>query len=122
MPDQTDTDTDDPNIKTDSTQQLAMVQPAPPPPPPPAELAPATLLDLEADALLMRFGTADLLRREGSMEVWQYRLASCVVDFYIYPTTDGRRISHWDWRVPTIGRSLDMTACRQQLAARDSQS
>ena len=108
----------------DSTQQLAMVQPAPPPPPPPppAELAPATLLGIDQNGLLTRLGAADLLRREGSMEVWQYRLAGCVVDFYIYPAAAGRLVTHWDWRVPTIGQTLDATACRQQLAERDSTS
>ena len=109
----------------DSTQQLAMVQPAPPPPPPPpppAELAPATLLGIDQNGLLTRLGAADLLRREGSMEVWQYRLTGCVVDFYIYPAATGRLVTHWDWRVPTIGQTLDATACRQQLAERDSTS
>lgn len=115
------TDSSEPPTE-DTTQQLAMVQPAPPPPPPPPELAPATLLGVEVGGLLARLGAADLLRREGSMEVWQYQLSGCVVDFYIYPTADGRHITHWDWRVPTIGSSLDMKACRQQLAARDSGS
>ena len=79
-------------------------------------------LGAKVGGLLARLGAADLLRREGSMEVWQYQLSGCVVDFYIYPAADGRRINHWDWRVPTIGGSLDMKACRQQLAARDSGS
>ena len=107
----------------DDTQQLAMVQPAaPPPPPPPAELAPATLLGIDQAGLFSTLGAADLLRQEGSMEVWQYRLTACVVDFYIYPAATGRQVTHWDWRVTTIGQTLDVTACRQQLAERDSAS
>ena len=105
----------------DDTQQLAMVQPAAPPPPP-AELAPATLLGIDQAGLFSTLGAADLLRQEGSMEVWQYRLTACVVDFYIYPAATGRQVTHWDWRVPKIGQTLDETACRQQLAERDSAS
>jgi len=106
--------------------------PPPPPPeaapeisepelaPPPAEFEPASIVGLSADQLEARFGTADLLRREGTAEVWQYRLSACVVDYFVYPDAAGiRKIVAWDWRAPVLSADIDALKCRQDLAIRD---
>ena len=75
---------------------------------------------MSADQLEARFGTADLLRREGTAEVWQYRLSACVVDYFVYPDAAGiRKIVAWDWRAPVLSADIDALKCRQDLAIRD---
>ena len=92
----------------------------PEPAPPPAEFEPASIVGLSADQLEARFGKADLLRREGTAEVWQYRLSACVVDYFVYPDAAGiRKIVAWDWRAPVLSADIDALKCRQDLAIRD---
>ena len=92
----------------------------PEPAPPPAEFEPASIVGLSADQLEARFGSADLLRREGTAEVWQYRLSACVVDYFVYPDAAGiRKIVAWDWRAPVLSADIDALKCRQDLAIRD---
>ena len=53
------------------------------------------------------------------METRQYRLAECVVDYFLFPQDGGPQIVAWAWRAPVIGTALDAVACRRALAARD---
>jgi hypothetical protein len=90
-----------------------------PPPPPPPEFEPASLLGASSSKIEAVLGSADLLRREGTAEVWQYRLATCVVDYFVYPDADGnKQVTGWDWRPPIIAEILNAQQCRQDLAAR----
>ena len=98
---------------------------APPPPvpavepPPPPEFEPASLLGALSSKIEAVLGSADLLRREGTAEVWQYRLATCVVDYFVYPDANGnKQVTGWDWRPPIIAGNLNVQQCRQDLAAR----
>ena len=103
---------------------------APPPsvpavetPPPPPEFEPASLLGASSSDVEAVFGSADLLRREGRAEVWQYRLATCVVDYFVYPDADGnKQVTDWDWRAPIITERLNVRQCRQDLATRQISS
>jgi hypothetical protein len=90
-----------------------------PPPPPPPEFEPASLLGASSRKVEAVLGSADLLRREGTAEVWQYRLATCVVDYFVYPDANGnKQVTGWDWRPPIIAEILNAQQCRQDLAAR----
>lgn len=90
-----------------------------PPPPPPPEFEPASLLGASSSKIEAVLGSADLLRREGTAEVWQYRLATCVVDYFVYPDANGnKQVTGWDWRPPIIAEILNAQQCRQDLAAR----
>jgi hypothetical protein len=108
----------------DDAFDIAAVTAPPPPvpavePPPPPEFEPASLLGASSSKIEAVLGSADLLRREGTAEVWQYRLATCVVDYFVYPDANGnKQVTGWDWRPPIIAEILNAQQCRQDLAAR----
>ena len=114
----------------DDAFDIAAAVTAPPPsvpavetPPPPPEFEPASLLGASSRDVEAVFGSADLLRREGRAEVWQYRLATCVVDYFVYPDADGnKQVTDWDWRAPIITERLNARQCRQDLATRQISS
>ena len=69
--------------------------------------------------LLRDLGIANMVRQEGPIEIWQYRFAECVVDFFFYPTSQGSSqlvIKGWDMRSAMIGGKVNEGKC---LAAMD---
>jgi len=89
---------------------------------------PENMIGLAAPNLLEGLGDAAMIRQEGSIEIWQYRFTSCVVDFFFYPTSDDTQqkiIKDWDMRGAVIGDRLSEPKClteidrlHQKLAAR----
>lgn len=97
--------------------------PDPAPPPPPLQLQPASLVGLTGQSLESEIGAADFIRTEGKMQVWQYKLASCVTDFFLYPA-DGQDtvsvflVTDWFSRSSEFGTLLNARKCREDLATR----
>jgi hypothetical protein len=75
-----------------------------------------------ASIILVRdLGIATMIRQEGPIEIWQYRFAACVVDFFFYPVSQGSSqliIKDWDMRSAVIGGRANEGKC---LAAMDQQ-
>ncbi|MDC0444714.1 hypothetical protein OAM78_05205 [Alphaproteobacteria bacterium] len=75
-----------------------------------------------ASIILVRdLGIANMIRQEGPIEIWQYRFAECVVDFFFYPASQGSSqliIKDWDMRSAVIGGRVNEGKC---LAAMDQQ-
>ena len=73
-----------------------------------------------ASIILVRdLGIATMIRQEGPIEIWQYRFAACVVDFFFYPVSQGSSqliIKDWDMRSAVIGGRVNEGKC---LAAMD---
>ena len=73
-----------------------------------------------APIILVRdLGIANMIRREGPIEIWQYRFPECVVDFFFYPASQGLPqlvIKDWDMRSAVIGGRVNEGKC---LAAMD---
>lgn len=93
------------------------VQPTPVQPP----FRPKAMIGSASIILLRDLGIANMVRQEGSIEIWQYRFAECVVDFFFYPASQGSSqliIKDWDMRSAVIGGRVNEGKC---LAAMDQQ-
>ena len=91
------------------------IQPTPVPPP----FRPNTMIGSASIILLRDLCIANMVRQEGPIEIWQYRFAECVVDFFFYPTSQGSSqlvIKDWDMRSAVIGGRVNESKC---LAAMD---
>jgi hypothetical protein len=65
--------------------------------------------------LIQNLGRANMVRKEGRVEVWQYQFMSCVVDFFFYPIDEGSSqliLKNWDMRSTIMGGHLDRDSCR----------
>jgi hypothetical protein len=86
------------------------IQPTPVQPP----FRPNTMIGSASIILLRDLGIANMVRQEGPIEIWQYRFAECVVDFFFYPTSQGSSqlvIKDWDMRSAVIGGRVNESKC-----------
>jgi hypothetical protein len=84
----------------------------------PKTFDPTKIIGFATPTLVQNLGKANMVRQEGSIEVWQYRFGSCVVDFFFYPIGDGasQLISkNWDMRSAIMGNLLDRGNCRNEM-------
>ena len=81
----------------------------------PQDLDPQLFLGQSTDQLTNRLGVPSILRKEGNVEIWQYQLSDCVVDFFFYDKAGTLSAAHTDMRSPFLGGQLDQAACRHAL-------
>jgi len=81
----------------------------------PQDLDPQLFLGQSPDELKDRLGAPSILRKEGTVEIWQYQLLDCVVDFFFYDKAGTLAATHIDMRSPFLGGQLDQAACRHAL-------
>ena len=81
----------------------------------PQDLDPQLFLGQSPDELKNRLGAPSILRKEGTVEIWQYQLSDCVVDFFFYDKAGALAATHTDMRSPFLGGNLDQAACRHAL-------
>ena len=89
------------------------------------QLQPASLVGLTDKSLVSEIGEADFVRLEGHMRIWQYKTASCVVDFFLYPVDDDAvstayLVTDWYGRARDFGAPLDTKRCQEDLATRQA--
>jgi hypothetical protein len=114
---QTETSPDDDGQSVSEITDAAGAANAPEPPqnPEPQNLDPAIFIDKSTAHLANTLGDPTMRRNEGSVEIWQYQLADCVVDIYFYGDA-GRMIArHTDMRSRFLGGVIDRTACMMNL-------
>ena len=79
---------------------------------------PVKIIGFTKQILLQNLGSANMVRKEGRIEVWQYQFVSCIVDFFLYPTSGDSSqliLKSWDMRSTTIGDPLDRGSCRDEM-------
>ena len=112
----------------DTTEEtvIAAIPPTPPvqptqvqPEPVQPTFRPKAMIGSTSIILIRDLGIANMIRQEGPIEIWQYRFAACVVDFFFYPASQGSSqliIKDWDMRSAVIGGRVNEGKC---LAAMD---
>ena len=112
----------------DTTEEtvIAAIPPTPPvqptqvqPEPVQPTFRPKAMIGSTSIILIRDLGIANMIRQEGPIEIWQYRFAACVVDFFFYPASQGSSqliIKDWDMRSAMIGGRVNEGKC---LAAMD---
>jgi hypothetical protein len=80
-----------------------------------ASLDPNLLVGHNMEALGRDLGLPDFERSEANVMIWQYRLAACVTDFFLYLDGDTYVVTAWAWRTPVVGTVLDPESCKQEL-------
>ena len=75
------------------------------------KLDPADFIDKSAIDLTRAIGNPSMIRFEGAVQVWQYKLTTCVVDFYLY--TDGGTMitKHSHMRSRILGDRINIATC-----------
>ena len=90
--------------------QPTQVQPEPVQP----TFRPKAMIGSTSIILIHDLGIANMIRQEGPIEIWQYRFAQCVVDFFFYPASQGSSqliIKDWDMRSAVIGGRVNEGKC-----------
>lgn len=98
-------------IEKNSQDQIVAIEP----PKTPDPIHPKTVVGQSIDDLGAHFGLPDFERSDADVMIWQYRLAACVTDFYLYPNGDDYVVTGWAWRSPLIGQAMDEASCQQQI-------
>ena len=81
----------------------------------PQDIDPQLFLGQSPDQLKNRLGAPSVLRKEGNVQIWQYQLSDCVVDFFFYDKVGTLAATHTDMRSPFLGGQLDQAACKHAL-------
>ena len=99
-----------PGEETSQGQALAIEPPKMPDP-----IHPQTIVGQSIDDLSTSLGLPDFERNDADVVIWQYRLAACVTDFYMYLNGDDYVVTGWAWRPPLINQTMDEQSCQQQI-------
>ena len=81
----------------------------------PQDLDPMVFLEQSPEQLKSRLGAPTTLRQEGQVNIWQYQLPECVVDFFFYDKAGTVVATHTDMRSPFLEGALDEAACKLAL-------
>jgi hypothetical protein len=75
------------------------------------------LLHMNRHTISSLLGKPEFVRREAAARVWQYRIAHCVLDLFLYDEADEHRVIHYEFR-PTMAGSGPIDDCFEQFLLR----
>jgi len=84
----------------------------------PKTFDPTKIIGFATPVLVHNLGRANIIRKEGPIEVWQYQLKSCVIDFFFYPIGESSSqliLKTWDMRSTVMGNRLNRGSCRDEI-------
>ena len=81
----------------------------------PERLDPAFFLGQSSDQLADKLGQPSTLRKEGQIEIWQYQISECVIDFYFLNKQDKRSADYTEMRSLFLGGVVDRDTCMKNL-------
>ena len=84
----------------------------------PKTFDPKKIIGFATPILVHNLGRANIVRKEGLIEIWQYHFESCIVDFFFYPLGEGSSqliLKTWDMRSTIMGSHLDQGSCRDEM-------
>lgn len=85
-----------------------------------AELDPGRLLDITGTDVSHILGDPGFVRREASARVWQYTVADCVLDVFLYDEASGYRVVYYEFR-PMAGQDISELECFEAMLRRQLQ-
>ena len=59
---------------------------------------PQQFLGLVGTAVVLKLGVPNLIRRDGTAEIWQYRETACILDVFLYASGDEQLVRHIELR------------------------
>jgi hypothetical protein len=98
-------------IDESAQEQVAVTEP----PKTPEPIHPQTIVGQSINDLGTHLGPPDFERSDADVVIWQYRLAACVTDFYLYPDGDDYVVTGWAWRPPFVNQAMDEEICQKQI-------
>ena len=99
----------------DSEQTLTKIIPKTTLPPAPKNVDPDIFLGKSVEHITSKLGIPTILRKEGSIEVWQYQLSTCVIDFYFYRDAKTQAVKYTHMRSLFLGDIIDYSVCMINL-------
>ena len=106
------------NKETPTNTERASPDVIPKAAPMPKTFDPTKIIGSSTPILVHNLGRANMIRKEGLIEVWQYQFGSCVVDFFFYPFDEGSSqliLKAWDMRSIIMGDRLNQDSCRAEM-------
>ena len=78
---------------------------------------PKQFLGLVGTAVALKLGVPNLIRRDGTAEIWQYRATACILDVFLYASGDEQLVRHIELRRRNASNELYQRCFAELLKA-----